>query len=75
MIKDKSKNIPDTEFVRIEGIPENYSIGYVINKNGEVKGLKFKKILSTDSFDSNSYPFVTLYSSNSSEPSLNCWIL
>lgn len=74
MIKDKFKNIPDTEFVRIEGIPENYSIGYVINKKGEVKGLKFKKILSTDSFDSNSYPFVTLYSSDVSEPSLHCYV-
>lgn len=75
MIKDKFKNIPNTVIFRYSFNPYEFSIGYVINKNGEVKGLKFKKILSTDSFDSNSYPFVTLYSSNSSEPSLNCWIL
>lgn len=52
MIKEKYKDIPDTEFVPLkEGIDPVFWGKYEINKNGEIRSTKYKKILSTSSND------------------------
>lgn len=71
MIKDKFKYLPEDEFVPLEGVPKNYASNYLINKKGEIKGIKFKKVLSATV---GNYPFVSLYSKEKSEKPLHGYI-
>lgn len=61
MIKPEYKNIPDTEFVPLTEnvVGKKYAGLYEINKKGEVRKIKTKRILKIEK--SNFYPRVHFY--------------
>lgn len=64
MIKPEYKNIPDTEFVPLTEnvVGKKYAGLYEINKKGEVRKIKTKRILKIEK--SNFYPRVHFYKKN-----------